>query len=84
MATDGKISLTVLAGDGIGPEITEATVRVLRAAAGHAGLEIALTPYLIGSKAYEKSGSTLIPDTVASLRNHAGWILGPTFAGEYP
>jgi isocitrate/isopropylmalate dehydrogenase len=33
MATDGKISLVVLPGDGIGPEITEATVRVLRAAA---------------------------------------------------
>jgi hypothetical protein len=27
MATDGKITLAVLAGDGIGPEITEATVR---------------------------------------------------------
>jgi isocitrate/isopropylmalate dehydrogenase len=33
MTTDGKISLAVLAGDGIGPEITAATVRVLQAAA---------------------------------------------------
>jgi 3-isopropylmalate dehydrogenase len=84
MATDGKISLAVLAGDGIGPEITEATVRVLQAAAARSALDLALTPYPIGWKAYEKSHSTLAPETVAALRNHMGWILGPTFAGEYP
>ena len=84
MAPDSKISLAVLAGDGIGPEITEATVRVLEAAARRAGLDITLTLYAIGWKAYEKSGSTLADETVAALRNHAGWILGPTFAGEYP
>ena len=84
MATDGKISLAVLAGDGIGPEITEATVRVLKAAAGRSGLDLALTPYLIGWKAYEQSRSTLTPETLTALHSHQGWILGPTFAGEYP
>ena len=84
MTTDGRISLAVLAGDGIGPEITDATVRVLQAAASRSGLAVALTLYLIGWKAYEKSRSTLAPEPVAALRNHMGWILGPTFAGEYP
>jgi 3-isopropylmalate dehydrogenase len=84
MMIDGKISLAVLAGDGIGPEITDATVRVLQAAARRSALDLALTPYPIGWKAYEKSRSTLMPETVAALRNHMGWILGPTFAGEYP
>jgi hypothetical protein len=85
MAKDGdKISLAVLAGDGIGPEITEATVRVLQAAAARSGLDLVLTPHPIGWKAYEQSRSTLAPETVAALRNHMGWILGPTFAGEYP
>jgi hypothetical protein len=41
----GKISPAVLAGDGIGPEITAATVRVLQAVARHGGLDLALTPY---------------------------------------
>jgi isocitrate dehydrogenase len=51
MATEGnKISLAVLAGDGIGPEITAATVRVLKAAAARGGLGLALTPYPIGWK----------------------------------
>ena len=83
MATDGKISLAVLAGDGIGPEITAATVRVLQAAAARSGLDLALTPYPIGWNAYEQSRSTLTPETLAALRNHTGWILGPTFAGEF-
>jgi 3-isopropylmalate dehydrogenase len=84
VATDGKIGLAVLAGDRIGPEITDATVRVLQAAAGRSGLDVGLTAYLIGWKACEESRSTLAPERVAALRNHAGWILGPTFAGEYP
>jgi hypothetical protein len=84
MTTDREISLAVLAGDGVGPEITDATVRVLQAAAGRSGLVLGLTPYRIGWKAYEKSRSTLAPETFATLLNHMGWILGPTFAGEYP
>jgi 3-isopropylmalate dehydrogenase len=84
MTTDGKISLAMLAGDGIGPEITAATVRVLQAAAARTSLDVLLTPYPIGWKAYEESRSTLMPETVAALRNHMGWIVGPTFAGEYP
>jgi len=64
-----KIRLAVLAGDGIGPEITDATVRVLQAAAGRSGLDLALTPYPIGWKAYEQSRSTLTPETLAALRN---------------
>ena len=43
MAADGKISLAALAGDGIGPEITGATVRVLQAATA-----AALSPRPIG------------------------------------
>ena len=40
MAKDGnKIRLGVFAGDGIGPEIIDATVRVLQAAAGRSGLD---------------------------------------------
>jgi hypothetical protein len=57
---------------------------VLEAAAARGGLDLALTPYPIGWKAYEESRSTLTPETVAAVRNHMGWILGPTFAGEYP
>ena len=44
MASKHEIELAVLEGDGIGPEITAATVRVLKAAARAAGLGIRLKP----------------------------------------
>src|SRR5262245_54228497 len=84
MANTGKFKLAVLAGDGIGPEITDATVRVLEAAAELAGAALALTPALVGWKAYEKTKSTLPTETIDILKASDGWILGPTFAGEYP
>ena len=76
--------MAVLAGDGIGPEITDATLKVLKAAAGQCGLKIRLKSFLIGWKAYEKHQSTLPETTVKGLRESEGWIVGPTFAGEYP
>ncbi|NLS06073.1 isocitrate/isopropylmalate dehydrogenase family protein [Rhizobium sp. P32RR-XVIII] len=84
MTNKSNFRLGVLAGDGIGPEITEATVRVLEAAAGIASAPVTLTPAVVGWKAYEKSKSTLPDETLNVLNASDGWILGPTFAGEYP
>jgi 3-isopropylmalate dehydrogenase len=84
MAGKHAVKFAVLAGDGIGPEITDATVTVLKAAAQKTGLTIQRKSGLIGWKAYEKHGSTLPEATLKSLRQSEGWIVGPTFAGEYP
>ena len=43
-------------------------------AAARSGLDLALTSYPIGWNVYEESRSTLMPETVAALRNHMGWI----------
>jgi 3-isopropylmalate dehydrogenase len=84
MASAKQIKLAVLAGDGVGPEITAETVDVLQAAADRTGLKLKFEHCLIGWKAYEKHRSTLPEATLEVLRRHDGWILGPTFAGEYP
>jgi isocitrate/isopropylmalate dehydrogenase len=84
MANVNEIRLAVLDGDGIGPEITAATLSVLNAAGKRTGLAIRSKRALIGWKAYEKSRSTLPDATRKVLDAHAGWIVGPTFAGEYP
>jgi 3-isopropylmalate dehydrogenase len=84
MARGGAIRIAVLAGDGIGPEIAEATVAALRAAAKRARLGLALRSFAIGWQAYRRHRSTLPAPTLAGLRAHEGWIVGPTFAGEYP
>ena len=59
MTTDGKISLAVLAGDGIGPEITDATIEVLHAATERTGLKLRLRHCLVGWKAREQEGTLL-------------------------
>jgi 3-isopropylmalate dehydrogenase len=79
-----EFSIGVLAGDGIGPEVSGATSEVLVAAAKRCGLGVKLTPALVGWKAREKSGNLLPDETLNMLREADGWIMGPTFAGEYP
>jgi 3-isopropylmalate dehydrogenase len=84
MAQQREFKIGVLAGDGIGPEITDATIRVLRAASERSGLTLNLTHCLVGWKAREQEG-TLLPEAAEQmLRASDGWIMGPTFAGEYP
>jgi 3-isopropylmalate dehydrogenase len=84
VATNSELRIAVLAGDGIGPEITAATVKVMKAAARRCGLAIRTKEALIGWKAYEKHKTTLPEATLRVLREHDGWLVGPTFAGEYP
>lgn len=84
MAKNSEVRIAVLAGDGIGPEITAATVKIMKAAARRCGLAIQTKEALIGWKAYEKYKTTLPEATLRVLREHDGWLVGPTFAGEYP
>lgn len=84
MARNRQIRIAVLAGDGIGPEITAATTRVLRAAATAVKLPVVLKPALIGWIPYKRHKTTLPEATLAAMRACDGWIVGPTYAGEYP
>jgi 3-isopropylmalate dehydrogenase len=84
MADQRELRIGVLAGDGIGPEITDATVEVLHAAIERTGLKLRLTHCLVGWKAREQEGALLSGATEQKLRTSDGWIMGPTFAGEYP
>ena len=84
MADQREFKIGVLAGDGIGPEITDAAIEVLHAATERTGLKLRLTHCLVGWKAREQEGTLLSEVTEQSLRASDGWIMGPTFAGEYP
>jgi 3-isopropylmalate dehydrogenase len=84
MSQSSSLRLAVLAGDGVGPEITAATIEILHAAAARANLPLDLEALPIGYTSYNKWKSTLTEETIQKLRGHTGWILGPTFAGEYP
>ena len=53
------VRLVVMEGDGIGPEITAATIAVLRAADRVLGLGLSFTPVAIGFAALRAHGTTL-------------------------
>jgi 3-isopropylmalate dehydrogenase len=82
--TTGALQLLVLEGDGIGPEITAATLDVLRAATERFGLRIAFSHADIGWAAHRAVGTTF-PDAVFEKAKAAdGVILGPVSHNEYP
>jgi len=59
MADQREFKIGVLAGDGIGPEITDATIEVLHAASERTGLKLSLLHRLVGWKAREQEGTLL-------------------------
>src|SRR6478736_4540587 len=75
--------LVVLAGDGIGPEITAATLAVLRAASERFGLGLRIEEAEIGHAGLRAHGHTIHPDIVAKARNADGIVLGPTSTFEF-
>jgi isocitrate dehydrogenase (NAD+) len=82
MATDSQGSsrthtVTLLAGDGIGPEVTEAVVRILEAAVQGTGATFAWEPFLVGANAFEKYGEYIPKAVYESIdRNHLA-LKGP-------
>src|SRR5450631_2698938 len=85
-ATDGKtgLRLLVLEGDGIGPEITAATLGVLRAADAKFGLGLAFENTAVGWAAHKATGNTF-PDAVEVAAKAAdGVLLGPVSHNDYP
>jgi isocitrate/isopropylmalate dehydrogenase len=78
------MKLLVLPGDGIGPEITEATVAVLDAVSDRFGLGIAYEFRDIGFKTYETHGITMPDGILARAREVDGVILGPISHLDYP
>jgi len=80
MPKNRTMRLLALPGDGIGPEITTATLRVL------AALDLGLTVDTadIGLKALADQGSTLPDAVMARIPQAQGVILGPVSHLDYP
>jgi 3-isopropylmalate dehydrogenase len=77
--------LGVLAGDGIGPEIVEATIRVLETAQGRdSRLRFEWVSLPIGWEAIKKTGVAMPASTVEALERCDAWIMGPHDSASYP
>ncbi|CEA08484.1 3-isopropylmalate dehydrogenase [Arthrobacter saudimassiliensis] len=70
------VSLAVIPGDGIGPEVIAEAVKVLRraTAAGPAAFE--LTEYRLGAEHWLETGETLTEETLDQLRGHDAILFG--------
>lgn len=71
-----KKNIVVLAGDGIGPEITSAAVNVLKKTAEAFGHEFTFDYKLLGGCAIDKFGVPLPDETVTACKASDGVLLG--------
>jgi isocitrate dehydrogenase (NAD+) len=68
-----KHTITLIPGDGIGPEIVAATVRIIEAT----GIDVEWETHIMGATAQEKYGTTLPEDTIASIKRNRVALKGP-------
>ncbi len=71
-----KKTIAVLAGDGIGPEVTRAATDALKAVAAAFGHDFAFVEKLVGGAAYDAVGDCLPDDTLAACRAADAVLLG--------
>jgi len=68
-----KHKITLIPGDGIGPEVKGATVSVLRAA----GVEIEWEPFVVGAEALSRFGDPLPQNLIDSIKKNKIALKGP-------
>ncbi len=78
------MKILILPGDDIGPEITDATVRALKALDVRFGLGLELSFEDIGLARLAKQGTTFGDDIIARAKAADGVILGPLSTFDYP
>lgn len=76
--------ILILPGDGIGPEITDAAVNVLKAADKKFGLNLTYDFDDVGFGSLKKYGTTLRQETLEKAKTYDGIILGTQSHADYP
>ena len=71
------LTLTVIPGDGIGPELIDSAVEVMRAAADLLNMPLTLTEESAGASTFERTGAALLPGALHRLRASDGVLKGP-------
>jgi 3-isopropylmalate dehydrogenase len=78
-----KLRITILPGDGIGPEVTAEAVRVLQTVAGIHGYKFEFAEHAIGGVAIREFGSPLPRATLDACLASDAVLLGAVGAPEY-
>jgi 3-isopropylmalate dehydrogenase len=77
------LDITVLPGDGIGPEVTEQAVNVLQATADRFGHQVQLQQKLIGGEALKATNDPLPADTLEVCLKSSAVLLGAVGSPEF-
>ncbi len=78
------MKILVLPGDGIGPEIVQASLKVLQAANQKFSLGLQFEHDDVGFASLEKHGTTLRQETLDKAKTYDGIILGTQSHADYP
>ena len=71
--------VTLIPGDGIGPEVTKATVRILEAT----GVKFDWETFEVGADAFEKHGEYIPKEVIESIERTRVILKGPVPAGSF-
>lgn len=71
-----KLTIAVLAGDGIGPEVTSEAIKVLKAVATEFDHTFIFTPAKVGAIAIDQTGSPLPEETLEVCKNSNAILFG--------
>lgn len=81
---EGAYRIAVIAGDGIGPEVVDAAVPVLDAAARAEGLRLEWTFFPWGCDYYREHGRMMPESAIETLRHHDAIFLGAIGRPDVP
>ena len=82
--TNEPVEILCLEGDGIGPEITAATRRILDAVDRRFALGLTFTSHEIGFNALKTVGTTFPDHVLEAARAADGIVMGPVSTFDYP
>src|SRR5690625_855773 len=70
------INLAVIAGDGIGPEVTDAALNVLNKVLESDNVTVDTTAYDLGASRWHATGEVITEEEIDSLKTHDAILLG--------
>jgi 3-isopropylmalate dehydrogenase len=72
-----KYKISLIPGDGIGPELTEATLKILDAVQQKFNIDLDIIRVEAGDRCFEKRGVALPEETIETIRNSHACMKGP-------
>lgn len=72
-----SVNVSVIPGDGIGPELVDSAIAVMTEATARDGVHLALREEAAGARVYAETGDALLPGALDRLRASDGVLKGP-------